>query len=382
MKANRLITLICLLAVLALMPGTAAAGSPADAPLPLCLPGVYEQQPADCLPLGPSAYLTRMNTRHIQLPLEPLPAVTPEYTSDDLPFNYARVRDNIALRIFGSPEEAEIGENVRQNQRAGLVYMSYDDSREYNGKRYYMIEPGGWVRPDEVSGSVLPSTEVGLELYGTPKNYFGFTIYPIHSQVAPGGEQTANFYDRYAVVQVFDWQEVNGNMWLMIGPDEWMSSNDVGVVYPASTPPEGVSNGRWIEINLYEQTIAVYEDNHMVYAALTSTGQYGWWTQPGLFQIYQKDESTNMRGAFEADFSDYYFLEDVPWTMYFDELRALHGAYWHNAFGLPRSHGCANLSPGDAKWLFEWAQLGDYVYVWDPSGATPTDPAIYGEGGA
>ncbi len=382
MKAHHSLLLLSILVILALLPGTAAADGVTDPPLPLCLPGVYDQTPTDCLPLGPSGYLTRLNTRHLQLPVEPLPAYKPAYTKEELPFTYARVRDHVALRIFGSPEEAIIGENVRQSQRAGLVYMSYDDSREVNGKRYYMIEPGAWVRPDEVNGTVFPPTEVGLEFYGTPKNYFGFTLYPIESQLAPGGEQSGIFYERYAAVQVYDWQEANGDMWLMIGPDEWLAGSTVGVIYPNDTPPEGVTNGRWIEINLYEQTIAVYQDNHLVYAALTSTGQTGWWTQPGLFQIYQKEEATNMRGSFEADFSDYYFLEDVPWAMYFDELRALHGAYWHNAFGQPRSHGCANLTPGDAKWLFDWAEIGDYVYVWDPSGATPTDPSYYGEGGA
>jgi lipoprotein-anchoring transpeptidase ErfK/SrfK len=89
-----------------------------------------------------------------------------------------------------------------------------------------------------------------------------------------------------------------------------------------------------------------------------------------------------MRGAFTADRSDYYYLEDVPWTMYFDQARALHGAYWHNGFGVATSRGCVNLSPGDAQWLFHWAEEGDWVYVWDPSGETPTDPALYGAGGA
>ena len=89
-----------------------------------------------------------------------------------------------------------------------------------------------------------------------------------------------------------------------------------------------------------------------------------------------------MMGAFEADRSDFYYLEDVPYTMYYDQLRALHGAYWRTAFGFPQSHGCINLAPADARWLFEWAVEGDWVYVWDPSGETPTDPNYYGEGGA
>ncbi len=89
-----------------------------------------------------------------------------------------------------------------------------------------------------------------------------------------------------------------------------------------------------------------------------------------------------MRGAFEADRSDFYYLESVPWTMYYDQARALHGAYWRTRYGFPQSHGCVNLSPGDAHWLFNWAKEGDWVHVWDPSGKTPTDPKYYSDGGA
>ena len=77
---------------------------------------------------------------------------------------------------------------------------------------------------------------------------------------------------------------------------------------------------------------------------------------------------------------DFYYLEDVPWTMYYDEARALHGAYWHNFFGYPQSHGCVNLSDGDAHWLYNWASVGDFVYVFDPSGKTPTDSSLFGTG--
>jgi lipoprotein-anchoring transpeptidase ErfK/SrfK len=67
--------------------------------------------------------------------------------------------------------------------------------------------------------------------------------------------------------------------------------------------------------------------------------------------------------------------------MYFDEARALHGAYWRAKMGYPQSHGCVNLAVGDARWVYEWAQDSDWVYVWDPSGETPTDPSVYGSGG-
>jgi hypothetical protein len=41
--------------------------------------------------------------------------------------------------------------------------------------------------------------------------------------------------------------------------------------------------------------------------------------------------------------------------MYFYRGYGLHGAYWHDGFGSGRSHGCVNLSPRDARWLFDWA---------------------------
>ena len=142
-----------------------------------------------------------------------------------------------------------------------------------------------------------------------------------------------------------------------------------------------MTNGRWIEVNLYEQTLAVYQDGQIQFATLIASGVTPMYTQPGLFQIYEMYEQAPMSGSFEADGSDYYYFQDVPYTMYFDGARALHGAYWRTMYGYPQSHGCVNLSIGDSHWLYDWAELGDWVYVWDPSGETPTDPEYYKGGG-
>ena len=102
--------------------------------------------------------------------------------------------------------------------------------------------------------------------------------------------------------------------------------------------------------------------------------------KPGLFQVYEKKESETMTG--ERNTPNFYHLENVPWTMYFDKARALHGAYWRARLGYPQSHGCVNLYPGDAHWLFNWAKVGTWVHVYDTTGKTPTDPNFYGDGGA
>ena len=72
----------------------------------------------------------------------------------------------------------------------------------------------------------------------------------------------------------------------------------------------------------------------------------------------------------------YYDLPNVPHIMYFYNENTpkwkgygIHGAYWHNNFGHPKSHGCVNLQLGDAELLFNWAEVGTRVIIY---GQTPS----------
>ncbi|MBN2043455.1 MAG: L,D-transpeptidase [Anaerolineales bacterium] len=351
---------------------------------PLCLPGLPDTQ-TGCQLSGPAAYLTNQAENGIILPRNPLPGTQLDPAYSALAFNYVRLHRE-ETPIFRSFEEAAANQNPYQVIPAGFGFVSYVDYAQGSGQgKYYMVEPGMWIRGGHTSGGVSPSAFNGILFNGTPEQKFGWVVYPADIYQAPGGDEqykTGQALAKFDVIQVYQEIEHRGQTWLMIGPDEWVDKAVTGLVYPADSPPKGVDNGRWIEVNLLEQTISVYQEGRLVFATLASTGIAGWWTRPGLFQITEKLDSTRMSGAFEADRSDYYYLEDVPWTMYFDEARALHGAYWHNYFGFEQSHGCVNLSSGDSHWLFLWASVGDYVYVWDPSGQTPTDPGLYTAGGA
>ena len=66
---------------------------------------------------------------------------------------------------------------------------------------------------------------------------------------------------------------------------------------------------------------------------------------------------------------DYYYLQDIPYTMYFDDNIALHGTYWHESFGFRKSHGCVNLSVTDAEWLYDWTTIEDSYTSGDYRGA-------------
>lgn len=109
---------------------------------------------------------------------------------------------------------------------------------------------------------------------------------------------------------------------------------------------------RWIHVDLSEQTLVAYEGNEPVFATLVSTGRAGYGTPTGTFRIQSKHVSATMDDPDSP--TEAYSIEDVPWTMYFEGSYALHGAFWHGAFGHVRSHGCVNLAPTDARWLFQW----------------------------
>jgi len=230
----------------------------------------------------------------------------------------------------------------------------------------------------------------GVAFNHTPGHSFGWVLSylsqgPVETKRTPGWQNqdyTGHTLNNHEIVPVYSTQVINEEEWYMVGPDEWLHQNVVARVQPNPAPPQGVTGDRWIEVNLFEQTLAVYDQRQLVFATLIASGLEPFWTRPGLFQIYDKLNTTPMRGAFEADRSDAYYLEDVPWTMYFDQARALHGAYWRANLGFPQSHGCVNLSVGDSRWIFDWASIGDWVYVWDPSGKTPVDPSFYTAGGA
>jgi len=349
----------------------------------LCLPEAFAQNGNDCLSAGPSQTLTKLDQQGLSIPPRPLPAARPDasLTVVDLGFARINLEDYEPAPVYATLSDAVAQANPVRSLDPGFIrYVSYVNWQEVDGKTFVQMSTGEWVR----AGRARYSGFQGLEFRSTPRNNFGWIIDQAAVRSGPGyaSPETGSVLLRESAVQVYDVVELDGTKWYRIGLNDWVERRFIRMVNVNTTPPQGVDNGRWIEVNLYEQTLSVYENNQLRFATLITSGQDPFFTQPGIFQIYKKLERETMSGAFEADRSDYYYLQDVPWTMYYDQARALHGAYWRAWFGYPGSHGCVNLSIGDARYLFDWAREGDWVYVWDPSGQTPTDPNFYGSGGA
>ncbi len=344
-----------------------------------CPPRLQLRRPAGCPSVGLGGEVDSLASRGMY-PRAPLPTVGLDPNLSYVPWDYLRVGDGAAA-LYPSPEEAVAAAGSSLGVGPGFVFLSSASSVDTGGGLVYAT-PRGYVRGDNVSVASV-SLFQGMAFSRTPSRPFGWIIQGgTCSQRTPGepADYTGHCFMSHEVVQIYDVQQVGEWDWFLIGPDEWLEQRMIGKVEPNQARPEGVTGDTWISINLYEQTLAAYAGGRLVFATATSTGRNGAWTQPGLFQVWAKLERDDMTGGIPGE--SFYYLENVPWVLYFDRSRALHGTYWHNRFGAPTSRGCVNLSLADSHWIYEFASEGTWVYVYDPSGNTPTDPALYGEGGA
>ncbi|HKZ55939.1 MAG TPA: L,D-transpeptidase [Anaerolineales bacterium] len=336
-----------------------------------CTAQLQLRHPELCPLAGPASQLAEQAQAGLY-PLPPLPTAPGDPTLGDLPFKYRRLDKGGAL-VYSSAEDAARDVDPSSHFDAGFLWVSWDECQTIEGVAVYRIREGSYVRGGgSCKELALPSFR-GLAFRDTPRLPFGWVLQDTFTSYTPGSDEALTSHEllRFAVVQVLETQKIGAWDWYRIGDNEWVEQRKLALVQPDTRRPLGVDGERWISVNLYEQTLAAYDQGRMVYATLVSSGLAKWSTRTGVFQVHTKWARDRMSGAFEADHSDYYYLEDVPWVLYFDETRALHGAYWHNGFGYPRSHGCVNLSPADSHWLFDWAEEGTWVHVWDPSGRSP-----------
>jgi hypothetical protein len=121
----------------------------------------------------------------------------------------------------------------------------------------------------------------------------------------------------------------------------------------APLSPQVPEDEKHIEIYLDRQLLVAFEWNVPVYAARVATGQKNYESPTGWFHTFHKRPSYHMTGG--ADEFSVFDLPGVPWDTYITDTGvAIHGTYWHNDFGHPHSHGCINMTPQDAKWIYRW----------------------------
>lgn len=121
-----------------------------------------------------------------------------------------------------------------------------------------------------------------------------------------------------------------------------------------------------ILVDRSDQMLYAYDGDELFMKEFISAGLDLTPTPRGIFTIYRKTPSRYMQGPLPGISEQYFDLPGVPWNLYFTEAGgAIHGAFWHDKFGQPWSHGCVNLPYEKAKELYMWADLGTSVTVRD-----------------
>lgn len=269
-----------------------------------------------------------------------------------------------AFSVHNAPNSPE-----RENFGAGFTFLTvFEQSGDWA-----RVGENQWVQSDTLSETITPSRFAGALLPQDEKLPYpvAWTLWHLRGSRTPGGPEAADnpFLYRYTRVYIYTTVEVDGYYWYQIGPEQWVHQFKVAKLLPV-TRPQAVDTQKWVSVDLYEQVAVAYEGDKPVFATLISSGLEEWPTNEGVFHVYVRFTRTLMSGAYAQP--DFYYLQEVPWTMYFDDQIALHGAYWHDGFGFRRSHGCVNLAVTDAHWLFNWAQ-SEYDY----QAGDLVGPAVY-----
>jgi L,D-transpeptidase catalytic domain len=244
-------------------------------------------------------------------------------------------------------------------------YVAVDKTFRWNGRSWYKTTRG-LVTPSDRFWQTSGSTFKGVELdgatyklplgwvYGGNKSAGTFTIDSEAKTI-----KNAKTIERFVAIpltgKVIEFQ---GKDYAELTDGTFIKKSQVRITEPGP-PPQGLGeNERYVDVDISSQTLVAFEGARPVYATLISSGKYSknkdkdHSTPTGEWRVREKHITTTMDGDGTAAGDLPYSIEDVPFVQYYHRSYALHAAFWHSNFGVQMSHGCVNLAPLDAKWLF------------------------------
>jgi hypothetical protein len=261
--------------------------------------------------------------------------------------------------LHQKPRESDQLVIARMRTKVGY---SFTQTFLWNGRRYGVtpeleVLPTDRLRP--IQGSDFHGVEIGkgvalpFALVRQPGTRY--VVYERSGNKLLQGEEAPY---REAVPLTGRQQFFQGVLHFETKDGKWLSDRDASRLDAAKRMPGwGTKGERWFDVNITKQSLIAYEGTKPVYATLISSGEAGLGdskettaTPRGIFRIHAKHVATTMASD---EVGEEFELRDVPYVQYFDDAgHAIHGAYWHDRFGVPKSHGCINLAPEDARRLF------------------------------
>jgi hypothetical protein len=279
-----------------------------------------------------------------------------------VPYRYVMVvvEEGTFLPMWGSLDQLKLhAEPERQLGRGDTIALAPTEGatpsiEEVEGQKYYVTIDNKIVPVTGTTALKNYSEWQGVELNAASFTPFGW-VTPHKGPVydAPKGKKLEDLPRRTRVDLLEEVQEGRVR-WVRIGEGRYMKADHLNEVRKLARPADTGLHAQWIDVDLGEQVVVAYLRDQPVYATLTSSGRPPNNTPRGNYPVWGKASAITMKSQ---DYDDTpYYVNRVPWVMFFQAHNALHGAYWHDRFGAVKSHGCANLSPRDARYLFDWLE--------------------------
>lgn len=250
--------------------------------------------------------------------------------------------------------------------RGFIVSLDREFRAGKHGRRYWRTINNGFV-PYRAMSPVSSPDFRGTRIDDISRMPIGYilsrsTVFAF-TKTDQGRARRGSGLDFHHRLHIVGEEEIGGTRYYVADDGRLYREQDVRRIEPRPRPNGVAAHEKWIEVNLAEQYVIAYEGDQPVYVTLTSTGRphhrsdptIDYNTPTGLFRVRAKHLASKMDGDADTATDGPYSIDDVPWVQYFELAYALHGAFWHNGFGFPRSHGCVNLSPVDGQWFFNWS---------------------------
>lgn len=255
--------------------------------------------------------------------------------------------------IVGRNPSKTLGNNTRELLPGfGVVIV---DQRLFGGELIGRTSLGRDIAMKDLRPA-NPSKFSGVEIDERGMN-FGWVVQegaPVYTEPDPTSKPIAR-RARYARLTL---SSLDGPQGFYRVAGGWMSEKNLRVPHRVPRPAIVGNHESWIDVELATQTLVAYQGDNPVFATLVATGigtdGTPFATPRGVHTIRAKLFAATMDNLEHSDVVPYSY-EEVPYTQYIGRV-ALHGAFWHDQFGMPRTHGCINLSLADAERMFAFTR--------------------------
>ncbi|MBK6693821.1 MAG: L,D-transpeptidase [Myxococcales bacterium] len=298
----------------------------------------------------------------------PLVAKLEEPGGDGLPYRYYFVTGQGAFawdRIERVADDAP-----DQELEPGFAIAAVEERTAF-GERYIKTSKGRFV-PLRDLAPAHPSGFSGEHLAAGAGLDFGWVVVDratVRATPSAAGKALGSRV-RFERVEVRELRGKGVAAWARVSKDgeaeAWLPARELARPSASPRPTTVGDDERWIDVELASQTLVAYAGDRPLFATLVSTGrgpqgsetatprgEHRVWVKLATSTMDNLERRDDLSHAGSEDGDPHvYSLDDVPYVQFFDKAVALHGVFWHRNFGRVQSHGCVNLSPKDARFLF------------------------------